>query len=324
MLSARTLEFGSRQLRFICQHNPRGATDGWRLKPEYNKFRQDNLENTEVLHASFDIKSKNPEVDVYYDVMETWYRLVAVYSHRNLTLPADRILAISGIAEGYGRFLNDSYLAGLWRSTLSRSLYWKATDNTRPRPDVWQGPSWSWVSLSSPVEFPLASSLDRVEPHVVAVDIDLQNTANPYGAITEGSGRLVVKGRRLTAVLVFSPAQFGGTKTSATSIRMNETGGLFKVRISVDSLEEARKAADDGGTDLLELSGLCTDKSWSTRGLVVWRCGEDSYTRLGTFEYKTDGTASRKQNESVEDWRLRASREFNWFGSVKTGIYDIL
>jgi hypothetical protein len=256
--------------------------------------------------------------------METWYRLVAVYSHRNLTLPEDRILAISGIAERYGRFLNDSYLAGLWRSTLSRSLYWMATDNTRPRPDVWQGPSWSWVSLSGPVKFPFASSLDLVEPDVVAVDIDLQNIANPYGSIIEGSGRLVVKGRRLITTLLFYPAQFGGTKTLATSIRVNEPGAFFKVRISVDSLEEARKAADDGGTDLLELSGLCTDERWSTRGLVVWRYGEDSFTRLGTFEYKTDVTDSRKENESVEDWRLRASREFNWFGSVKTGIYDIL
>jgi hypothetical protein len=58
LLSARTLVFGSRQLRFICQHNPRGATDGWRLKPEESKFRQDNLENTEVLQASYNIKSK--------------------------------------------------------------------------------------------------------------------------------------------------------------------------------------------------------------------------------------------------------------------------
>jgi hypothetical protein len=324
LLSARTLEFGSRQIRFICQHNPRGATDGWRLKPEHNKFRQDNLENTEVLQASYDMKSKNPAVNVYYDVMETWYRLVAVYSHRNLTLPEDRILAISGIAERYGRFLNDSYLTGLWRSTLSRSLYWKVTDNTRPRSDVWQGPSWSWVSLSSPVEFPIASSLDMVEPQVVAVDIDLQNTAHPYGAIIEGSGRLVVKGRRLTAVLLFSPEGFGGTSTSATSLKMNETGGLFLIRISVDSLEEARKAADEGGIELLELSSLCTDERWWTRGLVVWRYGEDSFTRLGTFEYQTDDTDSRKEDESVDDWRLRASREFNWFGIVRTGIYDIL
>jgi len=39
LLSPRTLEFGSRQLRFICQHNPRGITDGWRLKPEANALR---------------------------------------------------------------------------------------------------------------------------------------------------------------------------------------------------------------------------------------------------------------------------------------------
>jgi hypothetical protein len=103
----------------------------------------------------------------------------------------------------------------------------------------------------------------------VAVDIDLQNSANPYGAIIESSGRLVVKARRLATILIFSPEQFGGTLTWATSFRVNETGGLFKILTSVDSLDEARKAADDGGTDLLELSSLCTDQKWSTRGLVV-------------------------------------------------------
>jgi hypothetical protein len=128
----------------------------------------------------------------------------------------------------------------------------------------------------------------------------------------------------LTAVLLFSSEEFGRTSTSATSLKMNETGGLFLIRISVDSLEEARKAADEGAIDLLELSSLCTDERWSTRGLVVWRYGEDSFTRLGTFDYQTDGTDSRQENESVEDWRLRASREFNWFGSVRTEIYDIL
>jgi hypothetical protein len=323
LLSARTLEFGSRQLRFICQHNPRGITDGWRLKPESNKFRQDNLEHIEVLQAAFDTQYKNPQVNDYYVVMETWYRLVTVYSHRNLTLPEDRILAISGIAERYGRFLNDSYLAGLWRSTLSRSLYWKATDNSRPRPAVWQGPSWSWVSISGPVDFPIVSQLDTVEPQIVTIDIEPENAANPYGTLLEGSGRLVVKARRLTTALMFSPAEFGRTDTYAAALKMNETGGLFQIRISVDSLEEAIEAGEEGGNDLLELSGLCTDEMWLTRGLVARRYGEDSFTRLGTFEYQATGSDGRRQSETAEEWRLRASREFNWFGRVKTEIYDI-
>jgi hypothetical protein len=71
--------------------------------------------------------------------MDNWYILVALYTYRKSSIPTDRILAISGIAERYGRPFGDQYCAGLWRSTLPEALYWK-TSNSFPsgakrRPD---------------------------------------------------------------------------------------------------------------------------------------------------------------------------------------------
>ncbi|KAF1835041.1 HET-domain-containing protein, partial [Decorospora gaudefroyi] len=160
LLSPRNLVFGSRQMRFVCQHNPRGITDGWRLWPEGNSVRQDTLENSAILRAelgSVEPVSSGPEL---VKVLDSWDRLIQAYTHRSLSYPQDRILAIAGIAQLYRRILGDKYFAGHWRSSLSRSLYWKAKDPSRPRPKARPGPSWSWISLGGPVEFPSLSSAE--------------------------------------------------------------------------------------------------------------------------------------------------------------------
>jgi len=326
LLSPRTLEFGSRQLRFICQHNPRGITDGWRLKPEANDQRQDTLENIATLQADYGAQSSNAQRTNYSNAIETWYRLVGVYTNRHLTDPKDRILAISGIAERYGAILNDRYLAGLWRSSLSRALYWTTSDIKAARPTQWQGPSWSWTSVAAAVSFPTPTDIDGDhEPQIVHVDLALCNPDHPFGAVLEGSGRLVVKARLLPAVLQFAPRMFSGVRTSVGSIMMNSSSGdLFHTDISVDSLSEAEEAKAENDAVLLELSSSLTEWEWSSRGLIARSCGEDTFTRIGTFQYRTKNDKKRKDSESLEEWMKRADQEYNWFGRVKTEIYDII
>jgi hypothetical protein len=116
LLSPRTIEFGTRQLRCFCQHNTRGITDGWRQAPEANDARQDQLEDVSILQAQFDAiqAPTNSERQLNPDnATKNWYRLVTVYSNRALTKPEDLILAISGIAERYGRAFGDQYCAGI-------------------------------------------------------------------------------------------------------------------------------------------------------------------------------------------------------------------
>jgi hypothetical protein len=141
LLSPRTLEFGTRQLRWICQKSNQGISDGWRQAAEHNETRKDNLDDIEVLQAQFDTlqgiqhKMQGRELG---KAMENWYRLVRVYTSRSLTVPTDRILAISGIAERYGQAFGDQYCAGIWRATLSSALLWKTHgENMQPRPQKW-------------------------------------------------------------------------------------------------------------------------------------------------------------------------------------------
>jgi hypothetical protein len=55
----------------------------------------------------------NPQDRTYKRAVEPWYNFVSVHTYRKLAVSADRILAISGIAERYGRIFGNKYLAGL-------------------------------------------------------------------------------------------------------------------------------------------------------------------------------------------------------------------
>lgn len=330
LLSPRTLEFGTRQLRFLCQHNPRGLTDGWRLKPEATKSRQDNLQDIVVLQENFDaladIRRQRDDTE-YEKAMENWFNLVNVYTHRRLTLPSDKILAISGIAERYGKVFGDQYCAGIWRSTFARALYWKASGK-RPhrRPREWQGPSWSWTSISGPVEFPSSRTATLVEdePRVVAIDIELANPNDPYGAILEGSGRLTLKVRLLPAVLSFTDGLFGSMKSYAASLAMNSKPDVFRIQIEYDVLDDTDEERDESNAVFLELSSKTDDQTWSCKGLIARSDGGDTFTRVGSFSYQTQEPASRRHNESVESWHQRVNSELNWFAHCPIKVVDII
>ena len=327
LLSPRIIEFGTRQLRFICQHNPRGVTDGWRLKPEENKYRQDNLEDIAVLQADFDaLQSTHRQMPIvdFEEGMRHWMRLVEVFTHRLLTVSADRILAISGIAERYGRVFGDQYCAGIWRSTFAKALFWKPAGELHPRPQTWQGPSWSWTSINGPVRFPLDSVSDEDEPPIVAVDIELVNPANPYGALLEGSGRLTLKTRSLMAMLVFVEDNAFGLQVVARGFMVARNLTIFAVKVSYDALDTTDEERDANNVMLVEMSTKCGEYDWSCRGFVVRYVTEDTYARVGTFEYKTDETNRRKDDESLEEWQQRVFRELSWFSGERATVIDIL
>ena len=330
LLSPRTMEFGTHQLRFMCQHNPRGITDGWRLNPEGSESRQDNLVDLAVLQADFDSLQGDwhrVQGTPFEEPMDNWYKLVEVYTCRHLTLPIDRVLAISGIAERYGRVFGDQYCAGIWRSTFAKALYWK-TDQTKllPRPQVWQGPSWSWTAVDGPVTFESISSSDEDDLRIVGIEMELVNPVNPYGALLEGSGRLTLKVRLLSAVLSFREGLFGEVDTLGSSIRMNGSHdtGIFQVRISYDALDATEEERDMNNVVFLEMSSKCTDSAWSCRGLVARGLSEDTFTRIGTFDYRTRDEECRRKNESLEAWHKRVDREFSWFSRCQVRIIDLI
>ena len=83
-----------------------------------------------------------------------WNDLIERYSIAKLTRDSDRIVALSGLAEALHAKTRDDYLVGMWRSNIYSGLLWavRERDLRKPRPRQYRAPTWSWLSIDSPVE----------------------------------------------------------------------------------------------------------------------------------------------------------------------------
>jgi hypothetical protein len=127
-----------------------------------------------------------------------WHQIVEIYSNLNLTYPKDKLPAISGIARLFHQGLESllgRYLAGLWEKRLDQDFFWTG-GRPVPRPQPRAAPSWSWASVTGPVQFhaePVSPndsrscrSIQFIGARVVPVSPD------EYGEVA--SGELIISG----------------------------------------------------------------------------------------------------------------------------------
>ncbi|KAH9891406.1 HET-domain-containing protein [Xylariomycetidae sp. FL2044] len=122
---------------------------------------------------------------------QEWTLLVGGYSNRQLTYQSDRLPALSALARRFS--LEDilprprTYLAGLWLEDLPWLLCWRAYDRRfESRPDAYCGPTWSWISMGTPIIwdtrlYDAVRKVDIVEAHT------LLQGRNPFGQVQGGS-----------------------------------------------------------------------------------------------------------------------------------------
>lgn len=83
--------------------------------------------------------------------LDDWYGLVQTYGGRELTYPADKLPAMSGIAKVFRDQFQDEYMAGLWRSDIHRGLLWHTLNMFAKVATEYGAPSWSWASIDGPI-----------------------------------------------------------------------------------------------------------------------------------------------------------------------------
>ncbi|KAH8892614.1 HET-domain-containing protein [Thozetella sp. PMI_491] len=146
--------------------------------------------------------------------LRAWHQCVDEYSGRMLTLPSDKLQAMSGLAAimNYDGEMGE-YLAGIWSNKLAAGLSWGRPWALLTSPPSYRAPSWSWASvdgeisclmLSSPAKF-LEPPIDEIsqamaakyDPQLIKNGIILQDESNPYGPVKAGS-HIVVEGACIT------------------------------------------------------------------------------------------------------------------------------
>lgn len=220
ILARRTLSFGTQQLTFECANGtmqetrllsqPTTQTKGRYLSkavlraiqhrgPWYSRvlpllFRLLGLHSGSTI-ALFTMRVALPDVEprILVDESNTlsgtfaqtsrglWYQLANLYSVRALSNYGDRLPAISGLAAEFSKYLDDSYVAGMWKRDFPFILGWLATNLYRKelsdpslsrhapliaeheligdwpygvRRNLDSGiPSWSWASVRGMVRF---------------------------------------------------------------------------------------------------------------------------------------------------------------------------
>ncbi|KAF2116196.1 hypothetical protein BDV96DRAFT_45216 [Lophiotrema nucula] len=86
----------------------------------------------------------------------SWKQIVEVYSKAGLTMPRDKLIALSGIARQMSGGLGREYVVGMWRKRLERQLLWQVNTRTSssrsPASRATSNmPSFTWASLHTPL-----------------------------------------------------------------------------------------------------------------------------------------------------------------------------
>lgn len=139
-------------------------------------------------HFSAPIASQPGEAFLELEAYERWAQVAQEYSSRQLTKLKDKVAALAGVTVRYQNLFNDVPLLGLWREGLPAGLLWRVTSSTRRIPEaaLRNIPSWSWLSVDGPVDFPC----------------DDDNGDQPYGDSqlrVEGEPVVEWEGTRLTS-----------------------------------------------------------------------------------------------------------------------------
>jgi hypothetical protein len=160
LLSPRIIDYRSEQTKWMCRMSQRqtGFTDGW-LNRIFGYRDHELLIQSQDTIRNLDHANRNSIHNTRYE----WYSILSLYTSRDITRKADRLPAITAVARRYAEILEVEYMAGLWRPWIAEELLWKQKQNITEavRPTEYQGPSWSWAGINTPIEIKMLSSSER-------------------------------------------------------------------------------------------------------------------------------------------------------------------
>lgn len=197
-LSPRVLQFDSHQVLWECLE--KSATD---TCPKQIPGQLVGMGNRVFKNLVPVIQTTRvPDSELSCEVRHIWTCLVGAYTACDLTVPSDKLIAISGIAKHVAALLKGTYVAGMWRSHLEGELLWYVEQAGLPgktsRPAQYRAPSWSWASIDGPV---LPGPSDIEDSLITVEEVHLEYlTGDVFGAVTRGWLRLRGPLRRLQLV----------------------------------------------------------------------------------------------------------------------------
>ena len=217
------------------------------------------------------------EFDSYYH--ETWGKLVTRYSICELTVPTDKVVAISGVAKRMREMIQDEYVVGMWRRSLPYQLLW----TVRPPPKakhitsshaIYRSPSFSWLSTEGTVVMSRWSVQDRILFSVENVTLEYETTSTT-GPVK--NGHIIVHGFVRTMRLYKEIDEQSSIHISVGGVEMNAS------RVSWDSWTRVSsyESLISGSLDVYCLIARCNITGTSCECLILDHVASGRFKRTG-------------------------------------------
>ncbi|PVH68919.1 HET-domain-containing protein [Cadophora sp. DSE1049] len=276
LLSKRTLHFTQKEVYWECEGTFRCETFPDRIPSRF----EDAISHLGIQQISSAVG---------------WSTFINAYSTCNLTLPRDKLAAISGVARIVQRARKDEYIVGMWKEKIISQLRWDVEAGTGQRITPYVAPTWSWASINGNIEFPSLGHDERHHVEVENVDIKYA-TDDPFGQVTAATLRLNCRSIiRTTVRLPFSKPHetIELPRTSSAPIRLNG-------RLDVAGGAEV-------GDGLLYLLPLPSRSRSQVTGLIMKATEKEKgqYQRIGSFF--TLGYQLRFVQEALENPEIQVS-----------------
>jgi hypothetical protein len=224
--------------------------------------------------------------------LNRWHQVVEAYTKRGLTKPADKVVAIAGIAQKFKPVLHDKFVAGLWDNLIIYELAWTVhylpgfyPGDARPidpqtGQKIYCGPTWSWVSLNRHVEYKLGPNIHQWVVQATNVSCVVQ-PGGEFDTPVERGTILCLKGRFVEMEVINMPSRGQGSNHVSYIL-----GGEL-IRQNIIDLDATK--IEDHLEKTLALMPLLWQKGRDPRsgdrliGLVLQKDGYN-YRRIGILE----------------------------------------
>jgi hypothetical protein len=253
-LSRRILHFTSTQLFWECQECMACETYPDNLPPWAQAFwRWDatSLKNRvcKIMHQNKDdlSDSSNPWLSAKALDKATYFEWLTFrdqYASCVLTHPADKLVAINGIARWISRATGDELVAGLWLGHIIEELCWRRIkeksrrreeqlywhrENLVSQTKIWRAPTWSWACQDDGINRSLLTKfhMNHETRHAEAELVEIKVEAKTSGGLERAS--MSIRSRPLQATF---------TAWAGHEIPLRDDTRCFGTLRLVDSREE--------------------------------------------------------------------------------------
>jgi hypothetical protein len=251
--------------------------------------------------GKLDVKDLQPEKEqLIKHPLYVWFRLAYNYARTEVTVPTDKLVAISGLTRGLQLYINathEDYVAGVWKQTLPHGFLWYAPNGTQTgkellRPEKYQAPSWSWASVNWTVT---TDENDFKIPHDILIkrnDIKFNimlASQDPFGEVKPGSST-TFEARTYNASISWTG--WGAQMYDPPYLHMSvgKFGNGAGDTVCLDEKPDEMNRKDKKGLRLLPVLSSSVQSRWVQALILEPTRGEGVYRRFGYLRMAGPGS----------------------------------